>query len=162
MYLKLRPYRQVTVARRRNEKLGPRFFGPYEVVQRVGKVAYKLKLPAHCQIQPVFPVQDIPVILSPELEWKAVPSEILDIRKGAEGEGPDILVHWEGLPSFEDSWEPMSSFAAQYPSFHLEDKVSSLRGSIDRLRVPMAFIRRQPRSGGRQVRRFERKNLRSG
>ena len=29
----------------KNGKLSPRFVGPYEIVERVGKLAYRLKLP---------------------------------------------------------------------------------------------------------------------
>ncbi|GJZ47932.1 putative mitochondrial protein [Tanacetum coccineum] len=46
VYLNLRPYRQTSVAQRANQKLAPRFYGPYEAVERIGQVAYKLKLPS--------------------------------------------------------------------------------------------------------------------
>nr|GEX02532.1 hypothetical protein [Tanacetum cinerariifolium] len=43
--VKLQPYRQVSVANRLSVKLSPRYYGPYEVLARVGPVAYKIKLP---------------------------------------------------------------------------------------------------------------------
>ena len=52
--LKLHPYCQKFLSRCWNEKLAPRYFGLYEVLQRVGEVAYKLKLPDSTMIDPVF------------------------------------------------------------------------------------------------------------
>jgi hypothetical protein len=37
-------------------KLGPKFYGPFEVEERVGEMAYKLKLPASARIHIVFDV----------------------------------------------------------------------------------------------------------
>ena len=59
VYLNLRPYRRKTLAVHPNEKLAPRFYGPFEIVQRVGPIAYKLALPAHCHIHPVFHVSQL-------------------------------------------------------------------------------------------------------
>ena len=56
VYLRLRPYRQVFVAMRRNAKLSPRFYGPFHILQRIGQVAYKLELPLDTRIHPVFHV----------------------------------------------------------------------------------------------------------
>ncbi|KAL0366704.1 UNVERIFIED_CONTAM: hypothetical protein Sradi_3560500 [Sesamum radiatum] len=41
VFLKLQPYRQISIALRRKLKLSARYYGPYEVVQRIGKVAYR-------------------------------------------------------------------------------------------------------------------------
>jgi len=54
VYVKLQPYRQHSLALRRNQKLGLKFFGPLPVLARVGPVAYKLELPVHAKIHPVF------------------------------------------------------------------------------------------------------------
>ena len=42
VYLKLQPYKQTSLALRNNLKLSSRYYGPYIVIARIGKVAYKL------------------------------------------------------------------------------------------------------------------------
>lgn len=56
VYLRLQPYRQKSIAMRRNLKLAPRFYGPYQIIQKLGSVAYKLDLPSTSRIHPVFHV----------------------------------------------------------------------------------------------------------
>ncbi|XP_071901007.1 uncharacterized protein [Coffea arabica] len=56
VYLKLQPYRQTSVALRKNLKLSAKYYGPYQIEQKVGSVAYKLKLPDGCSVHPVFHV----------------------------------------------------------------------------------------------------------
>jgi hypothetical protein len=45
VYLRLQPYRHKYLASRKNLKLSPQFFGPFQVLQKIGTVAYKLALP---------------------------------------------------------------------------------------------------------------------
>nr|GEV61053.1 retrotransposon protein, putative, unclassified [Tanacetum cinerariifolium]GEW07402.1 retrotransposon protein, putative, unclassified [Tanacetum cinerariifolium] len=54
--VKLQPYRQVSTANCLSVKLSPRYYGPYEVLARVGPVAYKIKLPPSSLVHDVFHV----------------------------------------------------------------------------------------------------------
>ncbi|GAA0145053.1 hypothetical protein LIER_05334 [Lithospermum erythrorhizon] len=44
VYLKLQPYRQNSVALRKNLKLVAKYYGPFEVLEKIGPVAYRIKL----------------------------------------------------------------------------------------------------------------------
>lgn len=54
VYVKLKLYRQVSLACHRPQKLAKRYFRPFQVTERIGKVAYKLALPPQAKIHPVF------------------------------------------------------------------------------------------------------------
>lgn len=114
VFLKLHPYRQHTVFRRAFQKLASRFYGPYQIEQRIGKVAYKLKLPEGSQIHPVFHVSllkrklgdsnstavELPPMAN-DGEILLQPKAILDtrwIKKGSKFT-EESLVKWKQLPN---------------------------------------------------------------
>lgn len=110
VFLKLRPYRQKSIAHRRNEKLAPRYFGPYQITARMGMVAYQLALPPESTIHDVFHVsqlkkqigtdhqhQVIPTlpILTEEFEWLLQPESVLGLRWSEEHKENEWLVQWQ-------------------------------------------------------------------
>ena len=56
VFLRLQPYKQHSVVQRKNLKLSPRFYGPYQIIERIGGVAYRLNLPSTSLLHPVFHV----------------------------------------------------------------------------------------------------------
>lgn len=57
--LKLHPYRQRSLARKKCAILAPRYYGLCKVIERVGEVAYKLELPPEAAIRNVFHISQL-------------------------------------------------------------------------------------------------------
>lgn len=133
VYLRLQPYCQKAVAMRKNMKLSPRFFGPFQVVQRIGLVAYKLALPPSSQIHPVScmmlklgqHVTALPTLPPVDChgEIKPEPEAILSHRmiKKRDMAVTEVLACWKGASAEDDLWELLRNLEEQYP--HLAGKV---------------------------------------
>lgn len=121
VFLKLQPYMQQSVARRTYHKLGFKYFGPYQVLEKVGDVAYRLQLPESNKIHPVVHVSLLKPARPPEkqvptsdsLQYAQVcpavakPYQVLDsclVRFGG-CTRKQFKVAWSGLPTTMATWE---------------------------------------------------------
>jgi len=59
VYLKLQPYRQQSISHTSSKKLAAKYYGPYQVIAKVGTVAYRLDLLTSFIIHPVFHVSQL-------------------------------------------------------------------------------------------------------
>lgn len=94
VFLKLRPHRQQTIARRINQKLGPRFFGPFPVVERIGSVLYKLQLPEGATVHPVFHISQLKKAIGNYVATTDLPEE-LEVEPGDIEEPEQLLASRE-------------------------------------------------------------------
>ncbi|KAF2309056.1 hypothetical protein GH714_000293 [Hevea brasiliensis] len=136
--LRLKAYRQQSVAKRTNHKLSARFYGPFRVLECIGTMAYKLDLPAESKIHPVFHVsylkpyhagQPVTPTLPPTilLEDPVHPLAVLDHR--IKGGIPEVLIHWSHSSPADASWERVQHITDKFPDFKLADKLPMGAGS---------------------------------
>jgi len=118
--LKLQPYAQSSVVNRPCPKLALKYFGPFTVEAKIGRAAYRLDLPDHSQIHPVFHVSQLKPFLPnytpvfselpkiAELDAHDLkPNAILErrlVKKGAKAI-PQALIKWSTLPETMATWE---------------------------------------------------------
>lgn len=158
VFLKIQPYRQKSLAKRRYEKLSPRFFGPYRIKRAVGPVAYELELPPTARIHPVFHVsmlkpahgsfpsdQQHPLPITKDWEIDLQPSSIVAHRWVSEAGQRvlELLISWCNRSVEEATWESYDLLAEQFPAFRLEDKSFYREGSNDKCPLKVYTRRRK-------------------
>lgn len=102
---------------RPSQKLEHRRFGPYEVLERVGDKAYKLKLPKTMKIHPVFHVSQLAKYKEDPIPGRTTLPPPLVVVEGEEeyevnkiedsrwiGKTFKYLVSWKGYRPQENSW----------------------------------------------------------
>jgi hypothetical protein len=127
VFLKLQPYLQSSVLRRANHKLAFKFFGPFQVTERIGEVAYKLELPSTSRVHPVFHVSQLKPCLGPGQQALPqlpsaddvlqVPLQVLRRRVRQQGLRTIVqgLVQWSGKPESMATWEDLESLRQKFP-----------------------------------------------
>jgi hypothetical protein len=80
VFLRLQPYKKISLKVDHCQKLAPKFYGPYTDLKCVGQVAYQLSFPIHSKIHPIFHVSFLKKVIGtrfqaqtnlPELDEKA-------------------------------------------------------------------------------------------
>ena len=143
MFLIVSPWKKI-LRFGRKRKPSPRFIDPYEILERVGPVAYCLTLPLElAKLHDVFhvsilqryrsdtshilPVQDIQV--QEDFIFDEEPKSILDreIRQLQNKQVPMVKVFWQYHSMEEATWEPESTMRVQHPqlfsSSNFEDEI---------------------------------------
>nr|GFA72260.1 putative reverse transcriptase domain-containing protein [Tanacetum cinerariifolium] len=113
-------------------KLNPRYVGPFKVLAKVGKVAYKLELPQELSIvHHTFHVSNLkkcysdePLVMPLEgvhiddtLQFVEEPVEIMEqeVKRLKRSRIPLVKVRWDSRRGPEFTWERGDSFKKKYP-----------------------------------------------
>ena len=140
VFLKVSPWRKILRFGKKG-KLSPRFIRPYEVLERIGPVAYRLALPLElAKLHDVFhvsmlwryrsgeshilPVQEIQV--HEDLSYDEEPKAILarEVKQLRNKQVPLVKVLWQHHGREEANWELEATMKAQYLHFFTTSKIS--------------------------------------
>jgi hypothetical protein len=116
-----------------HSKLGPRYYGLYKILQKIGIVAYKLQLPSRARIHNVFhvsllkkydgPVPDQVVPLPAVFHGKVLPSPEKIIWARLNRGVWELLVKWTWRSDADTTWEQLEDFKQQFPHVELTDEL---------------------------------------
>ncbi|GJV69099.1 putative reverse transcriptase domain-containing protein [Tanacetum coccineum] len=139
--LKVSPWKGV-VRFGKKGKLAPRYVGPFEIVECVGPVAYRLKLPQElscvhdtfhvsnlkkCLAEPDVQVPLNEIEIDENLRFVEEPIEIVerDVKKLKRRRIPLVKVRWNSRQGAEYTWEREDQFRKKYPNLFSEPVPSS-------------------------------------
>ncbi|KAD4180327.1 hypothetical protein E3N88_28918 [Mikania micrantha] len=129
--LKVSPWKGVICFGKRG-KLNPRYIGPFEILKRIGPVAYQLNLPAKLDgVHNVFHITNLKKCLSDEihvvpldviqvdeqLRFMEEPVEIMDreVKQLKQSKIPILKVRWNSKHGPEFTWEREDQMMRKYP-----------------------------------------------
>ena len=142
--VKLLP-QQFKTLRRVHKGLVRKYEGPFQVIERIGKVSYRLQLPPKLKIHPVFhvsllkPFHEDPeepsrgvskraptaVVTSFDKEVEEILADRVVRRRGVPNYR-EYFIKWKGLPDTEASWETEDSL------WQFQDSIRSYKDSATR------------------------------
>jgi hypothetical protein len=132
VFLRLQPYKKTSLKDQGHHKLAPKFYGPYQIIKRIGSVAYKLALPTTSKIHPVFHVSCLKKVVGqncrvqtilPELDEEGSmwlqPEAVLNNQEHqlCGRTIKEVLIKWKDTSLDDATWEP-TTILQQFP--HLQ------------------------------------------
>jgi hypothetical protein len=73
VFLRLQPYKQMSLKQaKKDNKLSPKYYGPYKVLQKIGTMAYKLELPTSSRVHPVFHVSCLKKVIGDKIPVQTI------------------------------------------------------------------------------------------
>jgi hypothetical protein len=73
VFSRLQPYKQMSLKQaKKDNKLSPKYYGPYKVLQKIGTMAYKLDLPTSSRVHPVFHVSWLKKIIGDNIPVQTI------------------------------------------------------------------------------------------
>ena len=131
VFLKVSPWKKV-MRFGKNGKLSPRFIGPYEVIEKVGLIAYGLALPSNLEkihnvfhilmlrwyrSDPSHVVSSETIELRPDLTYEEEPIDILalEVKELRNKKISLVKVLWRNHKTEEATWESEETTWQQYP-----------------------------------------------
>ena len=57
---------------KKDNKLSPKYYGPYKVLQKIGTMAYKLELPASSRVHPFFHVSCLKKVIGENIPVQTI------------------------------------------------------------------------------------------
>ncbi|GJT66670.1 putative nucleotidyltransferase, ribonuclease H [Tanacetum coccineum] len=140
VFLKVSPFRGVKRFGIKG-KLSPRFIGPFEILERIGEVSYRLALPP--QLSHVHDVFHVSLLrgyhyhplhvasypfdqIQPDMSLSEEPESILDRQERVMRNKviPFVKILWKNHPEREATWETEESMRASYPHFFVRSRGS--------------------------------------
>jgi hypothetical protein len=77
VFLRLQSYKQMSLKQaKKDNKLSPKFYGPYKVLQKIGTIAYKLEFPASSRVHPVFHVSFLNKVIGEKIPVQTILPEL--------------------------------------------------------------------------------------
>ncbi|XP_042059546.1 uncharacterized protein LOC121804063 [Salvia splendens] len=138
VFLRVSPWKEVMRFRRKG-KLSPRYIGPYDIIEIVGPLSYKLALPPELeQIHNVFHfsmlrryrsdpshvLRDPDIQISENLSYIDEPINIVDrrVKQLRRKEIPKVKVIWQNHRVEEATWETEEKMRKNYPHLFTESR----------------------------------------